>query len=337
MWPAGRMVAYASDRAGGGLDIWVQHLDTNETRRLTTHPADESEPSFSPDGTRIAYYSSRDGGGIYTVSTLGGEERKIAQGGRGPRFSPDGKWIGYWTGTPVDVDAIAAGGEIFVVPAQGGEPRRWPQSWCSPGRRSGRQTASGCWFAGSCRCTNGPPGSNWYVAAIDKDEVVPVLGREDKTWQLQRRIATWWEGNRIYFSASTGDARGVWALPIDANTFQASGPPERLPIGSVSAEDTVAFGTQLVYTDRVENPDIWMLPIETDSAKVKGEPKRLTTEVSPEWNCGITEDGTRLVYVSQRSGDASIHLQDLRSGQKRKLLEGPKFCHGRESIGTQPW
>ena len=124
MWPAGRMVAYASDRAEGGLDIWVQHLDTSETRRLTTHPADESEPSFSPDGTRIAYYSSRDGGGVYTVSTLGGEERKIAQGGRGPRFSPDGKWIVYWTGIPVDVEYTAAGGEIFVVPAQGGESRR---------------------------------------------------------------------------------------------------------------------------------------------------------------------------------------------------------------------
>ena len=178
---------------------------------------------------------------------------------------------------------------------------------------------------------------NWYVAAIDRDEVVPVLGREDKTWQLQRSIATWWEGNRIYFSASTGDARGVWTLPINAKTFQASGPPERLNIGSVSAEDTVAFGSQLVYTDRVENPDIWMLPIETDSAKVKGEPKRLTREVSPEWNCGIPRtapgwcmyrsDPERSAFICRISGRAKTE----------SCWKGQIFCRSPRTIRTQPW
>jgi len=61
---------------------------------LTQNPANDSAPDFSPDGTRIAFASTRDGGGVYAIPALGGEERKIADHGNSPRFSPDGKWAG---------------------------------------------------------------------------------------------------------------------------------------------------------------------------------------------------------------------------------------------------
>ena len=65
--------------------------------RLTSDPADDYDPSFSPNGTRIAFRSERDGGGIYLVSTLGGEAQLFVRGGFRPRFSPDGRWIAYNT------------------------------------------------------------------------------------------------------------------------------------------------------------------------------------------------------------------------------------------------
>ena len=136
--PDGKLVAYASDRAGeGDLDIWRQQLATGEAVALTSDPADESEPAFSPDGSRIAFRSERDGGGIYVVSAFGGEPRLIAKHGRRPRFSPDGNHIAYWVGHFYV-------GKVFVVPTAGGVPMPSSQNSRLRFIRFGRQTESCC-------------------------------------------------------------------------------------------------------------------------------------------------------------------------------------------------
>ena len=82
----------------GDLDIWVQQADGGVPLRITDDPADDQTPDFSPDGRQIAFRSERGGGGIYLVSTLGGPARLAIAGGRRPRFSPDGSRLAYWTG-----------------------------------------------------------------------------------------------------------------------------------------------------------------------------------------------------------------------------------------------
>lgn len=36
-------------------DLWIAERDGSDPRRLTTHPGTESNPRFSPDGTRLAF------------------------------------------------------------------------------------------------------------------------------------------------------------------------------------------------------------------------------------------------------------------------------------------
>jgi serine/threonine protein kinase len=108
--PDGRMLAYASDRSGEeNLDIWVRQIPDGSSIRLTRHSADDVDPSFSADGTRIAFQSSRLGGGIYVIPTLGGEERLLVKQGFSPRFSPDGKWIAYGMAKPRRPDLCRPG------------------------------------------------------------------------------------------------------------------------------------------------------------------------------------------------------------------------------------
>src|SRR5215831_17188532 len=113
--PDGKLIAYASDRAGrGNLDIWVQQIGGGEPVQRTRNEADEYAPDFSADGTRIVFHSDRDGGGIYVIPTFGGPEKLMAKGGAFPRFSPDGQWIAYSIGTQ------RRAAKIFLVLAAGG-------------------------------------------------------------------------------------------------------------------------------------------------------------------------------------------------------------------------
>jgi Tol biopolymer transport system component len=58
-------------------DIWIIDLQRNNTSRLTFDPADDKNPTWSPDGTRIAFSSNRKGHhDIYVKAASGVEEER---------------------------------------------------------------------------------------------------------------------------------------------------------------------------------------------------------------------------------------------------------------------
>jgi dipeptidyl aminopeptidase/acylaminoacyl peptidase len=81
--PDGSRVAFALtevDLAGGrrNTDLWLVAVAGGEPRRITSNPASDSRPRWSPDGTRIAFLSARDGGSqVWALDLAGGEPRKL--------------------------------------------------------------------------------------------------------------------------------------------------------------------------------------------------------------------------------------------------------------------
>jgi dipeptidyl aminopeptidase/acylaminoacyl peptidase len=78
-------------------DLWLASVDgSSAPRKLTALKAGESDPTWSPDGRRIAFSAKRDGdevNQIYVLDLAGGEAQRVTNvstGARRARFSPDG-------------------------------------------------------------------------------------------------------------------------------------------------------------------------------------------------------------------------------------------------------
>ncbi len=62
----------------GRTDLWLVDASGGEARRLTTHPADDSDPRWSPDGEFVYFLSSRSGSSqVWTLPVHGGEARPV--------------------------------------------------------------------------------------------------------------------------------------------------------------------------------------------------------------------------------------------------------------------
>jgi eukaryotic-like serine/threonine-protein kinase len=327
----GKTLAYASDRSGdGNLDIWVQHLPDGAPVRLTRHAADEVEPSFSSDGSRVAFQSSRQGGGIYVVPTLGGEERGearlLAARGFSPRFSPDGKWIAY--GVTED-----AGGRLYVAPAYGGPAtpvaagfyRAQAHAWSPDGRH--------LLFWGQ-RHRDAPADNNvdWYVSAIPGGQPVPtqardVLRREQfQAFQGLPFPDVWAAaGNRILFHGIVGDSSNMWQVAISPETWRVTGAPQRATFGTTDeAAASVTSDGRMVFISRTAGADIWTLPIDGNRGKVTGPLKRVTQDAADDYDPTLANDGTTLVFRSRRAGRFGVVMKKLGAAAETVLTRVPE-------------
>jgi len=139
--PTRRLVggAAALGLAGGlvvaGLVAWRVGMFANpppvKTIRFTivppaTHPlfatSTEHDVVFSPDGSRIVYRAGTSLGTTLVVRDLNGlDVRPLAIPGsiRGPFFSPDGRWIGFFAGRELRKISVAGGPAITICTLDG--------------------------------------------------------------------------------------------------------------------------------------------------------------------------------------------------------------------------
>ena len=101
--PDGRYVAYGvatPDREANRVvpNIWIVPTAGGEPRQLTRGGSDQ-RPRWSPDGTKLAFLSARDGAQqVYWISLTGGEATRLTSlsgGADNEIWSPDGKTIAF--------------------------------------------------------------------------------------------------------------------------------------------------------------------------------------------------------------------------------------------------
>jgi Tol biopolymer transport system component len=323
----GRWLAYGSDREGAGnLDIWLQPAGGGKGVRLTSDPSDDHEPAISPSGTSVAFRSERDGGGIYVVSTTGGEARRIADHGRRPRFSPDGKWIAYWVGPPGIAPVASGEFKVYIVPAVGGTARQIRSDFSSANYPVWSPDSQSLLFLGRPDSGSSTLTSiDWWITSLDsgalkKTGACANLIRHGVVPDYQCAIPGDWDGNRIYFTVPTADGSNVWLAELAAGRNEFTAKPLRITSGkSFEIQPYAAPGGRIVFSRQTLNADIWMIPADLNSGKAQGDIRRITRDANFDVYPSLTADGRKLAYLSNRLGNYGVWLLDLKSGAETPL------------------
>lgn len=123
--PDGRMLVFRrSPRGNSDGDVWAMNLDGSNPHALVTTPgADERYPVFSPDASRLAFTSSRDGQyEVYAASADGAAPLRLtthAGYDSAPSWSPDSGRLAFERGAELDDDPTK---DIWVMRADGTNP-----------------------------------------------------------------------------------------------------------------------------------------------------------------------------------------------------------------------
>ncbi len=213
--PEGHEIAFVS-----GGDIWTVPAGGGEAHLLISHPATESRPMYSPDGSRLAFISTRTGGGnIYILTLATGDLMRLTYSDQLDQldgWSRDGKWI-YFTSA---VNDIAGLGDIFRVSSAGGTPlevsrERYLSEFEAAPSPDGQTVAL---------IAKGISNRQWWRnghAHIDETELwlkpIAESGRYRRLLPADAKHA-WpmWsaDGKTIFYMSDASGSENIWSLPL---------------------------------------------------------------------------------------------------------------------------
>ena len=338
---------------------------------LTSDPGYEGEPTFSPDGQTIAYVSDRTGNlEIFLKQISGGPDINLTNDPGDdvqPAFSPDGKQIAFVSTRHSETQLVfrnptikEMGGDVWVMPALGGTPRRIAErgnfpAWSPDGSRI--IFIRGPWLAQAIysvtpaggeaarlpiitpvvhlfitRPSFSPDGKwitfdsqqpeNIYVVPPRGGRAVAVAHGSDPTWMPDSKSI-------VYSDLDPGRNSTLSRVRI-TDDGKPDGAPE--PLTSGRGEDKAPTisrdGKSLVYAAQSVAFNIERIGFDPDRGKTMGTPEPITrgNQMNPFFS--VSPDGRSIAFQSQRGLRFNIWRQDLETGAVMQLAGDDRYAYG---------
>ncbi len=318
-------------------DLWLVHTDGTGLRQLTTDPASDFNPRWSPNGESIWFLSTRSGSSqVWRIPVQGGEALQVSDlplGVGNLTLAPSGSQLAFTMDVFPDCTSIectvsrlhdreqlATSGvlfeRIFI--------RHW-DTW-----KDGRRSHLFVMPAGGGEAVDVTPG-------MDADTPSkPFGGAEEFTFTPDSRS--------LVFTARVAGNEEPWSTDFDLYvvSIDGSAAPRLLTTGNRAWDTGPVFspdGRALAWL-AMERPGF-----ESDRFRVvtmrwpDGEPRVLTED----WDRspgGVvwSPDGQALLATASNLGQVSLFVIDARRGEVRLLFEGghvraPAFARGRIVFG----
>ena len=316
----------------GRTDLWSVRGSGGEPKRLTEHPAADSNPRWSADGSKIFFISARSGSPqIWSMSGDGGEATQVSDlplPVSNLMVSPDGTTLAFTTDVFIDCPDLACTRKRLddreANPRTGVEydqmfVRHW-DTW-KDGRRSHLFVMP----------TSGGPVRD-LTSGLDADvPSKPFGGSDEFTFSP--------DSQSIVYTARVVGRDEPWSTNFDLHLVPVAGGPSKKLTADNPAWDThpayAPDGKTLVWT-AMKRPGY-----ESDRFRIRAMDiaSGQTRTVTEAWDRSVSSvtfapDGKSLIVVAQNLGQKSIFRVDLASGEPTALVRegsngGPVFAGDR--------
>ena len=328
----GTQVAFSwNGGSGDNLDIYLKLVGPGPPPlRLTSNPAIDSYPAWSPDGRFIAFKRALPEGRylVLVIAPTGGPERTVGVGQVSPNVSrlpssiawmPDGRSL-----LIIDQDGPDRPEGVFLLPLDGHEKRRLtsppPGSWdafptLSPdGRtlafsRMNRNAANGIFMV--------PLSSDLRPQGAPKTIMSDTVA-DGLAWTV--------DGHDVIAGATPnagGGTRELWRIAADGSRA-----PQRLLVGNECGSPSVSAQGGLAYSCNTTDRNIWRIDLDRAAAA----PIRLISSTRQDHSAEFSPDGKKIAFYSTRSGNPEIWVcnRDGTNAVQVTSLGGPP-------CGTPRW
>ena len=337
--PDGEQVAFAwTGEKFDNTDIYVTLVGSSSVRRLTTDPADDFAPSWSPEGGRVAFLRKvGNSARIHLTSALGGPDSKLSEFpvgvtewegilGAQIAWSPDGRYIVAGR-DPRLSDGVVTG--LYLIPVEAGEPRAITRptppafdlapTFSADGRRLAYLA---CGSIGVFLPLLWPQHCIIRLTDVNETGTPTTAPRAVTTYSVEPSGLAWSrDGRSIIFAMGAPGPTRLWRLWVD--------PPraaERIELAgeSVDYPATAATHDRLAFSQVAWNSRLYRF-----NAGLPAE------EVAPssswETDPHFSPDGRQLAFVSGRSGTVQIWIGEADGSNARQLTHNVRQWPGSPS------